>query len=124
MMANERLSVFENTGDVDLSEFTPAADVKKPKPPMEKVKAVSEAARFPSREAPAPVPEPLKRKPRYHKTGRTASLSCRLMPAVVDKIYEIADRENWLVGQTIELGIEALERELGKKRKGEGTHGL
>ena len=75
MMANERLSVFENTGDVDLSEFTPAADVKKPIPPREKVKAVSEAARFPSREAPAPVPEPPKRKPRYHKTGRTASLS-------------------------------------------------
>jgi hypothetical protein len=122
MMANERLSVFENTGDVDLSEFTPAADVKKPIPPREKVKAVSEAAQFPSREAPAPVPEPPKRKPRYHKTGRTASLSCRLMPAVVDKIYEIADRENWLVGQTIELGIEALERELGKKHKGDGTH--
>ena len=98
-MANERLSVFENTGDVDLSEFTPAADLKKPKPPREKVKAISEAARFPSREAPAPVPEPVKRKPRYHKTGRTASLSCRLMPAVVDKIYEIADREGWLVGR-------------------------
>jgi hypothetical protein len=123
MMASERLSIFENTGDIDLSEFTPAAHVKKkPKPPREKVKAVSEAARFPSREAPAPVPEPLKRKPRYHKTGRTASLSCRLMPAVVDKIYAIADREGWLVGQTIELGIEALERELGK-RKGEGAHG-
>ena len=45
------------------------------------------------------------------------------MPAVVDKIYEIADRENWLVGQTIELGIEALERELEKKQTGEGTHG-
>ena len=98
-MANERLSVFENTGDVDLSEFTPAADLKKPKPPREKVKAISEAARFPSREAPAPVPEPVKRKPRYHKTGRTASLSCRLMPAVVDKLYEIADREDWLVGR-------------------------
>jgi len=123
MMAQERLSVFENTGDVDLSEFTPAADVKKPKPAREKVKAVSEAARFPSREPTAPVPEPFKRKPRYHKTGRTASLSCRLMPSVVDQIYAIADRENWLVGETIERGIEALERELAKKRKGEGAHG-
>jgi hypothetical protein len=123
MMAQERLSIFQDTSDVDLSEFTPAADLKKkPKPTREKVKAVSEAARFPSREAPVPVPEPLKRKPRYHKTGRTASLSCRLMPSVVDKIYEIADRENWLVGETIERGIEALERELGK-RKGEGAHG-
>jgi hypothetical protein len=122
-MANERLSIFQETDDVDLSGFTPAADIqKKSKPAREKVKAVSEAARFPSREPPAPVSEPFKRKPRYHKTGRTASLSCRLMPSVVDQIYAIADRENWLVGETIERGIEALERELGQKRKGEGTH--
>jgi hypothetical protein len=115
MMAQERLSVFGDTGDVDLSAFTPAADKeKKPKPPRDKVKAVSEAAQFPSREPPAPVLEPLRRKPRYHKTGRTASLSCRLMPAVVDTIYTIADREGWLVGETIERGIEALERELIK----------
>jgi hypothetical protein len=121
-MAQERLTIFDNTGDVDLSDFTPAADIKKkkPKPAREKVKAVSEAAQFPSREAPPPSPAPLTRKPRYHKTGRTASLSCRLMPAVVDKIYAIADSQGWLVGQTIEYGIEALERELGK---GEGTHG-
>jgi len=120
-MAQERLSVFENS-DLDLSEFTPTADIKKkPKPGREKVKAISEAAQFPSREAKPPVSEPLKRKPRYHKTGRTASLSCRLMPAVVEKIYAIADREGWLVGETIERGIEALERELGKKPKGEGT---
>jgi hypothetical protein len=114
MMANERLSIFKDTGDVDLSGFTPAPDInKKPKPAREKVKAVSEAARFTSREAPAPDSEPLKRKPRYHKTGRTASLTCRLMPAVVDKIYAIADRQDWLVGETIERAIEALERELG-----------
>jgi hypothetical protein len=125
MMAQERLSVFGDTGDVDLSAFTPTADMeeKRPKPPREKVKAVSEAAQFPSREPSAPAAGPLRRKPRYHKTGRTASLSCRLMPSVVDQIYEIADRENWLVGETIERGIEALERELGRKRKGEGTHG-
>jgi hypothetical protein len=114
MMASERLSVFENTGDVDLTDFAPKQETRKLKPPKEKVKAVSEAARFPSREAPAPVPEPLQRKPRYHKTGRTAQLNCRVMPASFDKVYAIADQRGWLVGETVERAIEALERELDK----------
>jgi hypothetical protein len=122
MMANERLSVFENTGDVDLTGFTPTQETRKLKPPKEKVKAVSEAARFPSREAPAPVPEPLKRKPRYHKTGRTAQLNCRVMPASLDKVYAIADQRGWLVGETVERAIEALERQLDKGA-GEGAQG-
>jgi hypothetical protein len=82
MMANERLSIFADTGDVDLSEFTPAADIKKkPKPGRDKVKAVSEAAHFPSREAQAPVSEPFKRKPlATRKTGHTASLGASSCP--------------------------------------------
>lgn len=120
MMANERLSVFENTGDVDLAAFTPRQESRKPKPAREKVKAVSEAARFPSREAPAPDPEPLKHRPRYHKTGRTTQFNTRVMPATHAKVYEIADRQGWLVGETVERAIEALERELGA---GEGTPG-
>ena len=44
-MAQERLSVFEDTKDLDLSGFEPATDRKKKlKPPREQVKAVSEAA--------------------------------------------------------------------------------
>ena len=119
-MANERLSVFENAGDIDLSSFAPAptADARKPKPAREKVKAVSEAARFPSREGPPPAPAPLTRKPRYHKTGRTAQLNVRVMPESFEKVYAIADQQSWLVGETIERALEALERELG-----EGKHG-
>jgi hypothetical protein len=120
MAESERLSVFENADDVDLTPFEPKQDPKKPKPPREKVKAVSEAARFPSREAPAPVPEPLTRKPRYHKTGRTTQFNTRIMPATHAKVYEIADRQGWLVGETVERAIEALEREL---RAGEGASG-
>ena len=63
----------------------------------EKVKAVSEAARFPSREAPEPAPEPLMRKPRYHKTGRTTQFNTRIMPAThakVDKTCHESDEED------------------------------
>src|SRR5947209_7973888 len=98
MMANERLSVFDTTDDVDLSTFTPRQKSGKPKPAREKVKAVTEAAKFPSREGKAPaaeslsqpvVSEPLKRKPRYHTTGRTAQLNCRVMPATHQQIYAL-----------------------------------
>ena len=121
-MDNDRLSVFDNTEDVDLTGFTPQPKSRKPKPPMAKVKAVTEAARFPSREAAPPAVEPLKHRPRYHKTGRTAQLNCRVTPASFEKVYEIADRQGWKIGQTVELAIEALEQAL-LERKGEGTHG-
>lgn len=96
-MTQERLSVFGDTGDLDLSTFKPQKS-KKLKPAREKVRAVTEAASFPSREGTPPTPEqlheppvsePLKRKPRYHTTGRTAQLNCRVMPAIHNRIYEI-----------------------------------
>jgi len=112
MMANERLSVFDTAADVDLSSFTPKSDAKQPKPGRETVKAITEAARFPSRQGTPQADVALKRAPRYHKTGRTAQLNCRVMPASLDKVYAIADEQNWLVGETIERALEALEREL------------
>jgi hypothetical protein len=131
-MTQERLSVFGNTDDLDLSTFTPQPKSRKPKPPRDKVRAVTEAAKFPSREASAPAaepvsqpetPEPLKRKPRYHTTGRTAQLNCRVMPATFERIYAIADQQGWLVGQTVEQAVEALVREL-EKGAGEGKRAL
>ena len=118
-MAHNRLSVFEDSdGDVDLSAFAPTPESAKPKPPMEQVRAVTEAARFRSRE-PAPMaPVPPKRAPHYQKTGRTAQLNVRVMPASFEKVYAIADRQGWLIGETVERALEALEREL----KGE-SHG-
>jgi len=117
-MGNERLSVFDDASDIDLTGFTPEREARRPKPTKAKVRVVTEAAQFPSRQGTAPVSEPLKHRPRYHKTGRTAQLNVRIMPTVHDKVYEITDQQGWLVGETIERAIEALEREL----KG-GTHG-
>ena len=126
-MADERLSVFEDVGEIDLTAFTPKREPRKLKPAKEKVRAVTEAAKFPSRQGRPPadealsqpaVSEPFKRKPHYHKTGRTAQLNCRVMPAHFDKVYAIADQQGWKIGETVERALEALERELG-----EGKHG-
>jgi hypothetical protein len=126
-MAQERLSVFGDTGDLDLSTFEPEQKSRMLKPAREKVRAVTEAASFPSREGRAPaaevaseavVSDPPKRKPRYHTTGRTAQLNCRVMPAIHNRIYAIADQQGWLVGETIEQAVAALERELEEAGQG------
>jgi len=121
-MTQERLSVFGDADDLDLSAFKPERKTGKLKPPREKVRAVSEAAKFPSREGRAPaaepesppvVSEPARRKQqRYHRTGRTAPMNCRVLPASLEKLYAIVDQHGWLVGETVERAIDALEREL------------
>lgn len=121
-MSGERISVFQNAEDLDLSSFAPQPKSKKPKPAPEQVRAVSEAAKFPSREARAPAAEPptpagsepVLRKPRYHKTGRTAQLNTRVMPATFQTVYALADQHGWLVGETVEKAVDALVRELEK----------
>ena len=73
---------------------------------------MTEAARFRSREPAPPAPVPPKRAPHYHKTGRTAQLNVRVMPASLEKVYAIAARQGWLIGETVERALKALEREL------------
>ena len=80
------------------------------------MKAIAEAARFPSRQAAAPVPAALARRlPRRHKTGRTAQFNTRTTPETVEAFYAIADAQGWLVGETIEKALAALQRELKEK---------
>lgn len=119
-MSSTRASVFDEANDdLDLSGFAPTAKPE-PKVPVEKVREVSEASRFPSREAkpvPAPVPQAAteRRQPRRHKTGRTAQLNVRVKPAISDGFYQLADAQGWLVGETVERAYEALRRELAAK---------
>jgi hypothetical protein len=68
--------------------------------------------------APVPVAAPTKRTPRWHRTGRTAQLNVRVRPAYFDKAYMLADSRGWLVGETIERALDALEREIGEGRHG------
>jgi hypothetical protein len=85
-----------------------------PRPAAEQVRALAESVNFPSREGrPAQtVATGQKRAPRIHRTGRTATISLKTTPAAADQFYAIADREKWLVGETFERALAALEREL------------
>lgn len=101
----ERVSTLgEVDDDLDLSGFKTKAPA--PKPPAETVRAIAEAADFPSRE---PVRS---RAPRLYRTGRTQQFSVRASPQTIEAIYAIADGQGWQVSETIERMLAALQREL------------
>src|SRR4051794_30630337 len=108
----ERASIFEETGDLDVSGFEPKAtpDAKAPAP--EKVRAVAEAANFSSRESkPAKAIKP-KREPRRYRTGRNVQFNVKASQATVDAFYSVCERQGWVLGFTLEQAIAALQREL------------
>jgi hypothetical protein len=106
-----RPDLFEEDDDLDLSAFAPKRTTETNTPPLNEVRAINEAARFPSRQ-PAAAPE--KRKPRRWRTGRTAQFNCRITPEAFAAFYAIADQQNWTVGGTVEQALVALQEKLGR----------
>lgn len=112
-MSNPRASIFEDD-DFDVSDFAPKAGPDKSAPMAEQVKAVAEAARFHSRE-PASLPAPVtKRTPRRYRTGRNVQFNVKASQDTVDAFYAISDSKGWVLGETLEHALAALQRELGK----------
>lgn len=114
---SKRASIFEESGDLDLSGFAPKVAPDTKAPPAEQVRAVSESANFPSREPkrakaePAKV-EPLKREPRRYRTGRNVQFNVKASHATVEAFYHVCDKMGWVLGETLEHAIVALQREL------------
>ncbi len=115
-MSRQRASIFEEP-DIDISAFVPkpAPDAAAPNP--EKVREVSEAAQFRSRESNALAPQsvtPPRRTPRRHRTGRNVQFNVKASQETIDSFYAISDRKGWVLGETMEHALAALERELAK----------
>jgi hypothetical protein len=105
----ERAGLFEE--DLDLSQFTPHKPAKADQPPPEAVRAVAEGAKFQSRE-PAKTAKPRQRR---YRTGRNIQLNTKVTASTRDGFYEISDRYNWVLGETLERALQALRRELEKE---------
>jgi len=103
----ERAGLFEE--DLDLSEFTSQTSPKAHHPPTEAVRAVAEGAKFQSRE---PGKPPQQRQQRRYRTGRNIQLNTKVTTSTRDGFYEISDRYNWVLGETLERALQALRREL------------
>jgi hypothetical protein len=112
----ERAGLFEDADDFDVSAFTPKA-VKGAEPPSEAIRAVSEGANFQSRE-PVRTPEakPVKRAQRRRRTGRNLQLNLKVAAKTLESFYEITDRQGWVLGETLERAIAALQRELAAQK--------
>jgi len=124
MMSNSRARIFENDDDLDLSGFRPKASPDPTAPPPEQVRAVTEAANFRSREPVRPMsansaPAPSttegsgrRRQPRVHRTGRNVQFNVKASQETIDAFYRISDAQKWVLGETLERALAALEREL------------
>lgn len=124
-MTKARASIFgEGEEGLDLSGFAPKAARDIQAPPADAIRAVSEAARFPSREAkPAPPPPPPKREQRRHRTGRNVQFNIRARQETIDAFLTIADREGWVLGEVLERAVAALERELAVQGRNSSPQG-
>jgi hypothetical protein len=108
-MTAERASIFADDDALDISGFAPKSGPEPGEVSADLVRTVAEASRFPSREA---KPAAMRRPPRIHRTGRTMQFNARTTPQTVEALYAIADRQGWLVGETLEHALAALQREL------------
>jgi len=116
---------IENARDslIDISGFNPRTAAK-PAAQPDQVKAVSETANFVSRDPiraplqPAPAArasqevqrEPTTREPRRHRTGRNIQLNIKARADTIERFYALADRYGWVLGETFERAVAALER--------------
>ena len=118
---SQRASIFEDTLEVDLSDFSPKKRPDTKAPTQEQVRAVAEAANFPSRQArdvssaaaAVAVKSKTKREPRIHRTGRNVQFNVKASQVTIDAFYEVTNaNEGWVLGYTLERAIAALKREL------------
>ncbi len=116
-MTKTRASIFD-ADELDVSGFAPKAAVDTVAPSREQVRAVSEAAQFRSRDPIAAVPAKsspqaaAKREPRRYRTGRNQQFNVKASAETIEAFYAISDAQNWVLGQTLERALAALQREL------------
>jgi hypothetical protein len=116
-MSGGRASMFEQDDDLGLGEFEPKAPAR-----PEQVRGLAEQAGFRSREPQAtptnPSPATLERRePRRYRTGRNVQLNLKVRQEAVDAFYRLADERGWVLGETFERAVSALERELREAAK-------
>jgi hypothetical protein len=54
--------------------------------------------------------EPIIREPRRHRTGRNIQFNIKARAETIDRFYALSDLYGWVLGETFERAIAALER--------------
>jgi hypothetical protein len=123
-----RASIFgDQAADrLDLSGFAPRPARKDTSPDRATVRRESEAAGFVSRQPTAtpPIIEPPEAidgpKPplRRRRTGRNIQLNLKVDRETADRLYRLADEHGWVLGETLEHALEALEKAVAARSEG------
>lgn len=97
----------------DLSEFKPRPALSKRAGgglPSEDIDRLARESGFPSRQPPkdGPAPRPSARR---HTTGRNQQINVKATPETIAKFYRLADERKVVLGELLELALEALEGE-------------
>jgi len=127
-MTGNRASIFDaEEAPVDLSDFAPKSQPDPSAPSIDQVRAVSEQANFPSREAQPPrerttqsagvpttdshgiAPAQYRRR---RRSPRSVQLSIKATPQGAELLAAIADEQDWTYGETLDRALYALQREL------------
>jgi hypothetical protein len=128
MMTRQRANLGFDTGSndteetgFDLSDWevgTPAP----PRPAQGAAQKSAEATGFRSREVTAPVavvpaPQPVGQGApvRRRRTGRSAQFNLKARPETIQRFCDVADAQNWGLGETLEYAVALLEREYAQK---------
>jgi hypothetical protein len=116
-MSSGRASIFDEgtDQDLDLTGFEPKKARAESAESPEKVRALSEANHFPSRAPARPQPPESPPLRRGRRTGRNMQLNIKATQDTVDLFYRLTDTQGWVLGETLERALEALQRELGQK---------
>jgi hypothetical protein len=120
----KRSSIYDDAAEtdqalqpLDLSRFQPQPEGTTPALDRDKLSAISEASNFPSRQ-PLRTPQipqkpnPPRREPRIYRTGRNVQFNMKANQATIDAFYAISNQQGWVLGETLEHALAALQREL------------
>ena len=113
-----RADIFgKDEPDLDLTEFEPKPAKGRPTQveSREQIRAVTEANHFPSRAPAKPETAPVARRGR--RTGRNIQLNIKITAETLNRFYRVSDESDWLLGETFEHALDALERELAEAHK-------
>ena len=108
------------TDGFDLSEWAPDPAAR-PRPAAEETRSIAARTGFRSREAgqgakvAAPVSEPEPAAPpkpvRRRRTGRNAQFNLKARPETIAAFCDVADRQGWGLGETLEYAVALLQRD-------------
>lgn len=95
----------------DLSDFQPRPPAKKaPTEPLrEDIDRLARESGFPSRQPLASKASSARPSVRRHVTGRNQQINVKATPETIAKFYRLADERQVVLGELLELALEALE---------------